>query len=145
MVSWKPNILDVKLGVRLWADDAHPDKKRRFDIVTEETTHKDLGFRIAGMRVWQGLGATGRDIDQEGYKIYDKNYGRYDIQKHNVHEAFRSFIFTESAGIDQEVGRLVAQAFLADIERITRGVGGARESHVLRQPTFPFSRAMGTP
>lgn len=120
----KPNILDVKLGVRLWAEDAHPDKKRRFDIVTEETTHKDLGFRIAGMRVWQGLGATGKDIDQEGYKIYDKNYGRYTIQKHNVHEAFRNFIFTESAGIDQELGRLVAQAFLADIERIRQVLEG---------------------
>jgi 1D-myo-inositol-tetrakisphosphate 5-kinase/inositol-polyphosphate multikinase len=114
----KPNILDVKLGVRLWADDAHQEKKTRFDKVTEETTHKDLGFRIAGMRVWQGNGAKGKDIDGEGYKIYDKNYGRFSIQKENVHEAFRNFIFAESAGIDGELGRLVCQAFLADVKRI---------------------------
>jgi len=114
----KPNILDVKLGIRLWADDAHPDKKIRFNKVTEETTHKDLGFRIAGMRVWQGHSAAGEDIDQEGYKIYDKNYGRFSIQKHNVHEAFKNFIFAESAGIDEELGRLVSQAFLADVQRI---------------------------
>jgi 1D-myo-inositol-tetrakisphosphate 5-kinase/inositol-polyphosphate multikinase len=114
----RPNILDVKLGVRLWADDAHPDKKTRFDKVTEETTHKDLGFRIAGMRVWQGHKAVGKDIDAEGYKIFDKNYGRFTIQKDNVHEAFQNFIFAESAGIDDELGRLVAQAFHADISRI---------------------------
>lgn len=114
----KPNILDVKLGVRLWADDAHPEKKIRFDKVTEETTHKELGFRIAGMRVWQGHGASGKDIDEEGYRIYDKNYGRFSVQKHNVHEAFKNFIFAESAGIDEQLGRLVSQAFLADVERI---------------------------
>ena len=114
----KPNILDVKLGVRLWADDAHQEKKTRFDKVTEETTHKDLGFRIAGMRVWQGHGAVGQDIDEEGYKIYDKNYGRFSIRKDNVHEAFRNFIFAEKAGVDEELGKLVAQAFMADVGRI---------------------------
>lgn len=114
----RPNILDVKLGVRLWADDAPEEKKIRFDKVTEETTHKDLGFRIAGMRVWQGHGAVGKDIDEEGFKIYDKNYGRFYIQKENVHEAFRDFIFAESAGIDEELGKLVSQAFLADVCRV---------------------------
>jgi 1D-myo-inositol-tetrakisphosphate 5-kinase/inositol-polyphosphate multikinase len=114
----KPNILDVKLGVRLWADDAHQEKKIRFDKVTEETTHKELGFRIAGMRVWQGHGAVGKDIDDEGYKIYDKNYGRFDLQKENVHQAFQNFLFAKSAGVDEELGKLVAQAFLADLGRI---------------------------
>ncbi len=114
----KPNIMDVKLGVRLWADDAAEEKKIRFDKVTEETTHKELGFRVAGMRVWQGHGAKGPDIDEEGFKVYDKNYGRLAIHKGNVHEAFRDFIFSESAGIDEELGKLVSQAFLADVTRI---------------------------
>lgn len=120
----KPNILDVKLGVRLWADDAAQEKKTRFDKVTQETTHKDLGFRIAGMKVWQGHGAQGPDIDAEGYKIYDKNYGRYSVRNANVDEAFRNFIFAESAGVDEELGRLVAQAFLADVERIREVLEG---------------------
>jgi len=120
----KPNILDVKLGVRLWADDAAQEKKIRFDKVTEETTHKDLGFRIAGMRVWQGHGAVGTDIDEDGYKIYDKNYGRYSIKKENADEAFKNFIFAESAGIDEELGQLVSQAFLADVRRIQEVLEG---------------------
>jgi 1D-myo-inositol-tetrakisphosphate 5-kinase/inositol-polyphosphate multikinase len=114
----RPNIMDTKLGIRLWADDAHPDKKTRFDKITEETTHKKFGFRVAGMRVWQGHNASGQDIDEEGYKIFDKDYGKVSIGNHNVKEAFRNFIFAESAGIDKELGRLVAQALLADVLRI---------------------------
>ncbi|KAI9649676.1 hypothetical protein NHQ30_002257 [Ciborinia camelliae] len=114
----KPNILDVKLGVRLWADDAHQEKKTRFDKVTELTTHKDLGFRIAGMRVWQGPDAKGDDIDEDGYRIYNKDYGRFELNNGNVHEAFKNFIFTESAGIDNELGQLISQAFLTDLRRI---------------------------
>lgn len=114
----KPNILDVKLGVRLWADDATQEKKTRFDKLSDETTHKDLGFRVAGMRVYQGPNAVGSDIDTGGHKIYDRDYGRVSIHKDNAEEAFRDYIFTKSAGIDEELGRLVAQAFLADVSRI---------------------------
>lgn len=114
----RPNILDVKLGVRLWADDAAEEKRIRFNKVTEETTHKDLGFRIAGMRVWQGEGAKGKDIDKEGYKVFDKNYGRVSVHTSNIEEAFRNFLFSKGAGIDEELGKLISQAFLADVKRI---------------------------
>ncbi|KAH7355171.1 putative inositol polyphosphate multikinase [Rhexocercosporidium sp. MPI-PUGE-AT-0058] len=114
----KPNILDVKLGVRLWADDAKEEKRIRFNKVSAETTHKDLGFRIAGMRVWHGKGAKGPDIDKEGFKIYDKNYGRVSVNTSNIEEAFRNFIFSPDAGVDEELGKLVSQAFLADVKRI---------------------------
>jgi 1D-myo-inositol-tetrakisphosphate 5-kinase/inositol-polyphosphate multikinase len=81
------------------------------------------------MRVWQGHDTNGKDIDEEGYKIYDKNYGRFSIQKDNVHEALRDFIFNESAGIGEELGKLVAQAFLADVRRI-QAVLEAQESRM---------------
>ncbi|KAI9713021.1 MAG: hypothetical protein M1820_001006 [Bogoriella megaspora] len=50
----RPNILDIKLGARLWADDAPPEKRARLDKVATDTTSGSLGFRIAGMRVWRG-------------------------------------------------------------------------------------------
>lgn len=50
----RPNILDLKLGSRLWADDAPPAKKARLDRVSKETTSSSLGFRVAGMRIWPG-------------------------------------------------------------------------------------------
>ncbi|EKD18263.1 uncharacterized protein L3040_004778 [Drepanopeziza brunnea f. sp. 'multigermtubi'] len=114
----RPNILDVKLGVRLWADDAAEEKRIRFDKITAETTHKDLGFRIAGMRVWQGEGATGNDIDKEGYKVFNKNYGRVSVQTSNVEDAFRNYLFSPGAGVDEELGKLIAQALLTDVKRV---------------------------
>jgi inositol-polyphosphate multikinase len=113
----QPNILDVKLGVRLWADDAPLQKKQRFDQISSETTHKDFGFRIAGMRVYRGS-ENDDELDQEGYKIYDKDYGRISVNNDNLVDAIRSFVFNESAGIDAELGQAVCAAFARDIRRV---------------------------
>lgn len=134
----KPNILDAKLGVRLYADDASAEKKARFDKVSAETTHKDLGFRIAGMRVWHGEGAKGEDIDSEGYKIYDKNYGRVFVNKDNIVDAFRNFLFSEGADVDEELGRLVAQAFAADVKKIQQVLEGQESKMFSASLLFVF-------
>jgi len=114
----RPNILDVKLGVRLYADDAKAEKKARFDKVTEETTHKKFGFRIAGMRVWHGEGATGEHVNQEGYRVYDKNYGRLKVNNDNIEDAFRNFLFSTTAGVDEALGTEVCKKFLEDVQKI---------------------------
>lgn len=73
----KPNILDVKLGARLWADDAPMAKRVKLDKVAEETTSKPLGLRIAGMKTYQGAASNGKqDVTPDGYRHFDKNYGR---------------------------------------------------------------------
>lgn len=113
----RPNIMDVKLGRRLWADDAPLEKKRRFDKISAETTHHDLGFRIAGMRVYKGSDDA-TDLDEEDYKIYDKDYGRNEVNKENVVEAFRNFIYNTAAGIDDDYARAVAEAFRQDLENV---------------------------
>ncbi|POS83131.1 hypothetical protein EPUL_003439 [Erysiphe pulchra] len=113
----RPNILDVKLGVRLWADDAPEAKRIRFEKITAESTHKDLGFRIAGMRVWQGQGAKGEDIDEEGFKIYNKQYGRH-LKPEDMISSFRCFIHNERAGVSEDLAKYVAKAFLDDVIEI---------------------------
>lgn len=112
-----PNILDVKLGVRLWADDAPLQKKQRFDKISSETTHGCLGFRIAGMRVFRGS-EDALELDEEEYKIYDKDYGRVTVTKDNVVDEFRKFVFSKAAGIDKELGRAVCEAFARDLRRV---------------------------
>jgi 1D-myo-inositol-tetrakisphosphate 5-kinase/inositol-polyphosphate multikinase len=113
----RPNILDVKLGQRLWADDAPLEKKQRFDKIREETTHGSLGFRIAGMRVYRGSDNP-EELDEEDYRIYDKDYGRVNVNKDNVLDAFRKFIFNESAGVDEELGKAVARAFMEEVKHV---------------------------
>ncbi|KAK0848962.1 hypothetical protein LTS02_013829 [Friedmanniomyces endolithicus] len=50
----KPNVLDLKLGAKLYADGTAPEKAQRLDKVASETTSGSLGFRISGMKVWNG-------------------------------------------------------------------------------------------
>lgn len=113
----RPNIMDVKLGRRLWADDAPLEKKRRFDKISAETTHHELGFRIAGIRVYKGADDAG-ELDEEDYKIYDKDYGRNEVNKENVVAAFRKFLYNAGAGIDDDYARAVAEAFRRDLEHV---------------------------
>ncbi|KAL1836424.1 hypothetical protein VTJ49DRAFT_5160 [Mycothermus thermophilus] len=113
----KPNVLDAKLGRRLWADDAPLEKKKRFDEISRQTTNGSHGFRIAGMRVYKGSDNPD-EWDAEGFKIFNKDYGRFHVNKDNIVQAMAGFIFNERAGIDKELGRAVAQAFLHDLRRV---------------------------
>lgn len=111
----KPNILDVKLGARLWADDAPPAKRQKLDKVASETTSKALGFRIAGMRIWMGREVNAPDINLDGYKVYDKAYGRT-FSAENVQEGFDTFFVVESAGVTPELAREVSRRFYEDLK-----------------------------
>ncbi|KAK4125659.1 SAICAR synthase-like protein [Parathielavia appendiculata] len=113
----KPNILDAKLGRRLWADDAPMEKRKRFDEITKATTNGSHGFRIAGMRVYKGSDNP-EELDSEDFRIYSKDYGRFQVNKDNVVQEIGKFIFNERAGIDEDLGRAVAQAFLGDLRRV---------------------------
>jgi 1D-myo-inositol-tetrakisphosphate 5-kinase/inositol-polyphosphate multikinase len=113
----KPNILDAKLGRRLWADDAPLEKREKFDEVTRTTTTGSHGFRIAGMRVYMGADNP-KELDPDGFRSYDKEYGRYQVNKDNIVQEIRKFIFNSRAGIDDDLGRAIAQVFLEDLKRV---------------------------
>ncbi|KAI0478595.1 inositol polyphosphate multikinase [Xylariaceae sp. FL0804] len=113
----KPNIMDAKLGYRLWADDAPVEKKQRFDKIAAETTHKHFGFRVAGMRVYQGS-TDPAELDDEGYRVYDKDWGRFVVNDDNLIDSFRKFIFNKSAGIDEDLGKTIAGAIATDLRRV---------------------------
>ncbi|KAJ5629566.1 hypothetical protein N7528_003223 [Penicillium herquei] len=114
----RPNVLDVKLGARLWADDAPPAKRTKLDAVSKETTSSSLGYRIAGMKVWTGEdgetdagsrtnpyatkyegaeGEKGEVVEKNGYRRYDKWYGR-SFNERNVKEGFETFLTGAKAG-----------------------------------------------
>ncbi|KAK3940319.1 inositol polyphosphate kinase-domain-containing protein [Diplogelasinospora grovesii] len=114
-----PNILDAKLGSRLWADDAPLEKRQRFDEISRQTTNGSHGFRIAGMRVYKGS-ENPEELDSQGYKIYDKDYGRLQVTPDNVVDEMRKFIFNSSAGVDEDLGRAVASVFVENLKRVER-------------------------
>ncbi|KIW94170.1 uncharacterized protein Z519_05486 [Cladophialophora bantiana CBS 173.52] len=103
-----PNVLDVKLGVRLWDDDAPLAKRRKLDEVTAKTTSGSLGFRLAGMKMWAGAGAEDAEVEvppaekeyvevKNGYRSYNKYYGQ-SFSADSVDDAFTTYF----GGIVQE-------------------------------------------
>lgn len=139
----RPNVLDVKLGSRLWADDAPPAKRAKLDAVSKETTSSTLGFRIAGMKVWVGHNSengpvaedieaeftdpymtkyegseapNGQVVEKNGYKRYDKWYGRA-FTADNVKEGFKTFLAGAKAGkVDRS--KLIASRLLQELRAV---------------------------
>ncbi|TGJ80180.1 hypothetical protein E0Z10_g8578 [Xylaria hypoxylon] len=127
----KPNIMDTKMGQQLWSKNASQEKRERFDKITESTTHKNFGFRIAGMQVYNGTRPTyttpnGKDEpstnvtgpNEEGFMMYNKFWGRDDVNDSNLVESLKLFIFNDAAGIDKDLGKLVAGLFARDLRRV---------------------------
>jgi 1D-myo-inositol-tetrakisphosphate 5-kinase/inositol-polyphosphate multikinase len=104
----KPCVLDVKLGAQLWDQFASPEKRARLDAVSDKTTSRSLGLRVAGMRVWKG--------EAEGYKAYDKFYGR-DFTADNVIDAIKEYFASD---ISPEQVKIIASRFLAKLTEIRK-------------------------
>jgi 1D-myo-inositol-tetrakisphosphate 5-kinase/inositol-polyphosphate multikinase len=47
----RPNILDIKLGIQLYDEDATPEKKERMIQAAKETTSLETGVRMTGFQV----------------------------------------------------------------------------------------------
>lgn len=118
----KPNILDVKLGARLWADDAPMAKRVKLDKVAEETTSKPLGLRIAGMKTYQGRPSNGQDtVTPDGYRFYDKLYGRT-FSADTISQGFGEY-FKMTEGVKAKGPlRKVIRRFVEDLRAIERVV-----------------------
>lgn len=107
----KPNVIDLKLGARLWDDDAPIPKRKKLDEVANTSTSGSLGFRVAGMKVFIGE-EPAEDVLHEvntqiegGYKTYNKFYGRESINDGNIASAFTAFL----SSLDLETGRTKAE------------------------------------
>ncbi|KAI9894990.1 MAG: hypothetical protein M1814_000212 [Vezdaea aestivalis] len=116
----KPNVLDLKLGAQLWDDAAPPEKRARLDKVAAETTSSSLGFRIAGMKVWQGPEEKGKDgNDAEGFRVYDKFYGRK-FTADNVRTGLEEFFFVENAGLPRKLAEVMLARVASEVSDLQR-------------------------
>lgn len=102
----RANVLDLKLGARLYEDGTKPEKAARLDKVAAETTSGSLNFRVAGMKVWNG----------NSFDIYDKFYGRK-FSAENVQDAFATFFSGLAAGVKAEVAQELLETILAEITK----------------------------
>lgn len=117
----KPCVLDIKLGAQLWDNDAPQDKRDRLDAVSDKTTSRALGMRVAGMRVWK----KGEEDKDGYYKVYDKHYGRT-FSAETVIEAIKEFF---AADISEPQVKLIAERFRTKVSEI-KAVLEAAESRM---------------
>ena len=112
----KPNVLDVKLGARLWADDAPLAKRQKLEKSAAESTSLPLGVRIAGMKTWQGIQAKEHnDLTLDGYRIYDKTYGR-SLTVQTIQGGLEEYFFVNNGGITKPLAREVISRSLKDLQ-----------------------------
>ncbi|KAK5165191.1 uncharacterized protein LTR77_009289 [Saxophila tyrrhenica] len=104
----RPNVLDLKLGARLYAPGTSDDKAARLDKVASETTTGSLGFRIAGMKVY--------NPEKSDFDIYDKFYGRQ-FTSSNVISGFETFFSGLSSGLKAEEAQELLETILAEITK----------------------------
>ncbi|KAK3709474.1 hypothetical protein LTR37_010847 [Vermiconidia calcicola] len=102
-----PNVLDLKLGARLYEDGTKADKAERLDKVAAETTSGSLHFRIAGMKVWNG----------STFDTYDKFYGRK-FNAQNVQDGFATFFSGLATGLKLEQAQELLETILAEITKV---------------------------
>lgn len=100
----RPNVLDLKLGARLYAAGTKPEKAERLDKVAAETTSGSLNFRITGMKVWNG----------QTYDVYDKFYGRK-FTAENVQDGFAAFFASLIHGLKADDAQELLETILAEI------------------------------
>ena len=115
----RPCVLDVKLGARLWDDDAPLAKRKKLDEVSNETTSGSLGFRVAGMKVYgPGEDEEKHCVVKEGTRTYDKFYGR-DFNAENVWVAFEMFLGGMEGGkLRRKYAKEVLGRFVREVESI---------------------------
>ncbi|KAK5733310.1 hypothetical protein LTR17_009799 [Elasticomyces elasticus] len=102
----KPNVLDLKLGARLYADGTAPEKAERLDKVASETTTGSLNFRIAGMKVWNG----------QSFDTYDKFYGRK-FNADNVKDGFATFFSGLTTGLRKDEAAELLETIEAEVAK----------------------------
>lgn len=107
----KPCIMDLKLGRRLYSDDASQEKRDRLEAVRATTTSGSLGVRIAGMKVWNDARATTTNT----YREYDRHWGKTPTDTTIRTLGIEGFF---AARIMRHQKQLIASRFLDEIERI---------------------------
>jgi len=104
----RPNILDLKIGSRVYGVGDDPDKVKRKILKSAQTTSKSLGLRLCGMQVYNS--------EDDGYVFRDKFNGR-NLDEKGFYAAIEQF-FTHKGTLRVTV----VSSFLRQIEKLLQVV-----------------------
>jgi inositol-polyphosphate multikinase len=89
----KPCVMDLKMGTTTFEPDAPDDKKHREQ--SKYLHQRQHGFRIIGMRIYN---PSHPDADLDGFRYFDKTFGRSLMSRDDVLDAFTTFFGAGASG-----------------------------------------------
>ncbi|KAA1067607.1 hypothetical protein PGT21_011234 [Puccinia graminis f. sp. tritici] len=126
---WHPNVIDIKLGKRLYGDKSKPSTKVRKKRLAITTTLHLLGMRLTGAQIW--------DNKQEKYESISKLYGHY-VKEQDLKRKFNYFfpilnVDTGSSheeyqlrkslgGLPKEMMKTVVESLISQLKNLTKNV-----------------------
>ena len=115
-----PSVLDVKIGVRDYDDDATEEKKQRHIEKCRMTTSAAYGVRLTGMQVFQPRRRT--------YLCHDKYHGRRLRNARELIDELCVYVDDgERTAASAARSRAIAQAFIQRLQRLLQYVERQRE------------------
>jgi len=119
-----PSLLDIRMGQRVYGDDASAEKIKMFD---EKYIHqKELGFSFSGMKVYNtdkefSLKNKNPNIVQKDgmYKVYDRYWGRNCNPGEETVVALENFFFDTSYENREQVGLNNLRSMLHQLRQLS--------------------------
>jgi len=108
----RANILDIKLGTKLYGDSASAEKKALRNALGAQTTSTTKGARIVGFKVWNET--------TQAYDITGRAYGK-SIQDHQLIEGIRKAL-PNNQNLPAELFQQVLRLILARVKRLRAAV-----------------------
>lgn len=114
-----PCVLDVKIGTRLYDDDADAKKRERCQAKASSTTTEALGVRICGMQVYS--------TESGKYLCQDKYHGR-SLTPRTITEALRKYFELSTGAPPSSCARSrgIINGFLERMQHLTQVVEGQK-------------------
>lgn len=121
-----PSVIDLKIGTQSFEPGCGKEKQRR--EIEKYPPQSEFGFRITGMNVYDPDNAAS---DENGYRIYDKHFGRGLHTKEHLKSAFLSFFSQTNKNVSEKSSAPHPPAHLVG-DRSLRPHGGVRNRIIMQ-------------
>ncbi|KAA1078493.1 hypothetical protein PGT21_035654 [Puccinia graminis f. sp. tritici] len=110
-----PNVIDIKLGQRLYDDRATPEKQERMNRAALETTSAKFGIRLTGAQLWKNLNGEyssvpksfGKSIKPDGSDLQTNFNSLFPISNHKKQDDDHHHLTHSTQGLPSNLLKII--------------------------------------